>query len=176
MSKRKNRENKKHAKQSDGKAPVSSRRNFIYTVWKGLGVVAGLELAGLTFQYLTGRASGSGEDVKFTAGQVEEFPVNSVTAFRGERFYLARMKDGGFLALSLKCTHLGCSIIWDENDGKFVCPCHSSHFGFDGTVTKPPAPRPLDIYEISIEAGAVVVHLNRKVKRDKFEKKQAVYA
>jgi cytochrome b6-f complex iron-sulfur subunit len=45
-----------------------------------------------------------------TIGSVEDFPKNSVTPDRINKFFLIRADDGGFLALSLTCSHLGCSL------------------------------------------------------------------
>jgi cytochrome b6-f complex iron-sulfur subunit len=110
------------------------------------------------------------------AGNVEEFAVNSVTADRINKYFLIRRADGGFLALSLTCSHLGCSVVWEEEKKQFICPCHSSAFDNMGNVINSPAPRPLDYYPVSINAGKVMVDTGRKIKRRKFEKNQVTYA
>ena len=53
-------------------------------------------------------------------------------------------------ALSTVCTHLGCIVIWQENEQKFKCPCHGSGFYQDGVNFEGPAPRPLERYAIRI--------------------------
>jgi len=155
--------------------PKKSRRDFIKTAWKGLGVVAGLEITGLTLHYLVDRKETNYGGDLFEAGLPNEFPIGTVTPFRRGRFFLIRMNDGGFLAMSLKCSHLGCSIIWDEKIKEFVCPCHSSKFSIAGDVINPPAPRALDVFEISVTEGKLFVNLNKKIKRDEFEKSQLIY-
>ena len=152
-----------------------SRRDFMKTAWKGLGVVAGLEFTGLTFYYLSERKVTKVESKLFEIGLPDEFPRNSVTAFRQGHFYLVRMEDGGFLAVSLKCTHLGCSIIWDDKLNEFICPCHSSKFNLSGEVVSPPAPRALDYYSVKIVKGKLNIDLNRKTTRDEFDKSQLTY-
>ena len=77
--------------------------------------------------------------------------------------------------MSIKCSHLGCSIMWDEEMSEFICPCHSSKFSLAGEVINPPAPRPLDIYEIEIKDGKLFINLNKKNKRSEFEKSQLTY-
>ena len=84
------------------------------------------------------------------------------------QFYLARLADGGFLALSRRCTHLGCSIPWDEEKRRFVCPCHGSIFNLAGEVLTGPAPRPLDTFPVRIENGIVKVDVTMAQKRDRF--------
>jgi cytochrome b6-f complex iron-sulfur subunit len=90
--------------------------------------------------------------------------------------YLVRQPDGGFLALSLICSHLSCSVLWEENKNQFVCPCHSSAFDIFGNVLSSPAPRPLDYYPVIIEEGKVKVDIGQKIQRKKFEQKQLTYA
>ena len=85
-------------------------------------------------------------------------------------------EDGGFLALSLICSHLGCSVMFDEVKKQFICPCHSSAFDNLGNVINSPAPRALDYFPVSIEAGKVVVDTGQKKKRKKFESNQVTYA
>ncbi len=47
-----------------------------------------------------------------------------------------------------------------------MCPCHGSEFQRDGTVLKPPAPRPLDRFMITIEDdGRIQVDTRRPITR-----------
>jgi cytochrome b6-f complex iron-sulfur subunit len=109
------------------------------------------------------------------AGPLERFEPNSVTAFPRGKFYLARLENGGFLALSRVCTHLGCTVPWSEEEGRFVCPCHSSSFDITGTVLGPPAPRPLDLYPVRIENGVVKVDTRRPLRRGWFDPSQVTW-
>jgi cytochrome b6-f complex iron-sulfur subunit len=154
------------------------RRDFLKKIWKGLGALAGLEVIALVGAYLfTGERKLETYTPKqlIEAGSPEKFKLNSVTPFRGGRFYLARLEDGGFIALSLRCTHLGCSITWEEDKNRFVCPCHSSSFEITGDVKTPPAPKALDFYPVIIENGIVKVDIGIKKSRSRFSKDQLVY-
>ena len=155
-----------------------SRRTFLNKLWKGLAILASVEFSAVIFGFLF---SGKGNKNKYVpkqlieAGPVNSFEANSVTVFRGGRFYLTRLEDGGFIALSLRCTHLGCSIEWEEDKKRFICPCHSSAFAMNGDVQNPPAPKALDYYPIIIEKGIIKVDVGTKLERDRFSKKQIVY-
>jgi cytochrome b6-f complex iron-sulfur subunit len=94
----------------------------------------------------------------------------------GGRFYLARQQDGGFIALSLRCTHLGCSVSWEDAKKRFICPCHSSAFDISGEVLNPPAARALDYYPVLIENGIVKVDVSDLRERKTFRKEQLIYA
>ena len=171
----KNKKNIDKTESSIDRNPKQSRRDFVKTAWKGLGIVAGLEFTGLTLHYLADRRENKSDNLLFEAGLPDEFPLKSVTPFRRGHFFLVRLEDGGFIAMSLKCSHLGCSIVWDEKANEFICPCHSSKFDITGDVINPPAPRALDVYEIYINEGRIFVNLNEKTKRSEFEKSQLTY-
>jgi cytochrome b6-f complex iron-sulfur subunit len=158
-------------------ATEPSRRSFLNKLWIALGFVALAEIITVALTFFRSNKSKVREadsNAMVTAGQVDKFETNSVTAFVRGRFYLARLKDGGFLALSRKCTHLGCTVPWVEKEMKFVCPCHASAFDITGEVINSPAPRPLDIYPIVIENNVVKVDTSKPIKRDQFEVSQVV--
>jgi len=153
-----------------------TRREFLQAAWVTLGGVAALEFGGLTLAYLQPRLAEGEFGSEINAGLVDDFPPGSVTHISNGRFYLSRLPDGGFLALYQRCTHLGCNVPWDQSADGFVCPCHSSHFTADGTVTNPPAPRPLDLFPVRIENGEIKVDTAKPISRQAFESSQVVYA
>jgi cytochrome b6-f complex iron-sulfur subunit len=156
----------------------SSRRSFLNKLWIGLGIVALVEVIGVATAFLLPRkrkAKAGDFGTIIEVGLSEKFPLDSVTAFVRGKFYLARLKDGGFLALSRKCTHLGCTVPWVSKEKQFVCPCHSSAFDIRGEVISPPAPRALDIYHVFIENNIVKVDTGKQIKRTEFRVEHVVY-
>ena len=156
--------------------PQPDRRSFLSLAWKVLGLVAAAEFVGVIAAYLWPRkGEGQGGSGLVEAGPVGEFTPASVTPFPQGRFYLVRLTDGGFLALSSKCSHLGCTVPWNEKDKSFPCPCHASVFDMRGDVLSPPAPRALDLFPITIEGGVVKVDTGRRIQRERFEAAQVAY-
>jgi cytochrome b6-f complex iron-sulfur subunit len=156
----------------------STRRSFLTKIWIGLGIIALAEFIVVGISFLRPRKSKAGREnpaAVITAGIVDKFAPKTVTAFVRGRFYLSRLEDGGFLALSHKCTHLGCTVPWDEKEMKFMCPCHASAFDITGNVVDPPAPRALDIYPITIENKIVKVNISNPIKRSEFRVEQVMY-
>lgn len=98
----------------------TSRRSFLSRLWLGLGGLALAEYLWLTVEFLRPRAGAAEEAGVLVAGPVEQFELDSVTAFPAGRFYLNRLSDGGFLAVSRECTHLGCTVPWMADEGRFV--------------------------------------------------------
>ena len=155
-----------------------NRRNFLKKIWTGLGILAAAEFFGVITGFLFSGKGKTEEEASIhliEAGPVNSFKPNSVTPFRGGRFFLARLEDNGFIAISLRCTHLGCSINWEEDKNRFVCPCHASSFKITGDVINPPAPKALDYYPVKIENGVVKVDVGTLKKREKFRRDQLTF-
>jgi len=157
----------------------TTRRDAFRRVWRILGWAVGAEcvaVAGLFLWPRNPKPREGGYGGVVTAGLVGSFEPGRVTAFAKGQFYVVRLADGGFLALSRRCTHLGCTVPWDEKVGRFACPCHVSAFDRTGVVLSPPAPRPLDLYPIRIEKGVVKVDTSTPIVRSRFEPSQVVRA
>ena len=156
----------------------ADRRHVLRSIGFWLGVAATGEFAALTLAFLRSRRPRPANATEriVVAGPVGRFAPGSVTAFRQGPFYLVRLEDGGFLALSSHCTHLGCSVPWLADQGRFVCPCHASAFDLRGRVLSPPAPRPLDVYPVVIENNVVRVDTAASIERKSFEASQVVHA
>ena len=162
-----------------GSATPSPRRRFLNRLWLLLAALGVVEFAVMLTYYFRPRkpqADLSNTVALLTAGKVVDFMPGSVTAFPQGRFYLVRLEDGGFLALSRQCTHLGCTVPWDEKAGHFACPCHASVFDMTGSVVKSPAPRALDSFPVIIENSVIRVDTGRRIRRNQFRDDQVIYA
>jgi len=155
---------------------TSTRRRILAVLAAALGLVALTEIVWIALAFMKPRKRPRGAAGMVVAGPVERFAPGSVTAFPEGRFYLARLEDGGFLALDRTCTHLGCAVPWVSSQKRFVCPCHASAFDIRGDVLSPPAPRALDLLPVRIENGIVKVETGRPIRRQRFERDQVTRA
>ena len=150
-----------------------TRREFVGMAWAvslvGLFGQAGVAL----LDYLKPRLNAGGFGSKIIAGRPKEFRNNTVSLVQQGHFYISRLEDGSFLALWQRCTHLGCTVPWRQDEKQFHCPCHSSLFNTRGEVTGGPAPRPLDIFPIELVDGNLVVDTSSPITRDKFDPSQS---
>jgi cytochrome b6-f complex iron-sulfur subunit len=149
-----------------------SRRSFFRFAWLSLGGLAIVEFVWVAMNFLRPRLTPEEEAGVVIAGPAERYEPRTVTAFQRGKFYLSRLEDGGFLALSRECTHLGCTVPWIEEESRFVCPCHGSAYNQKGEVVNAPAPRPLDLYPVRIENGIVIVDTSEPQKRLSFAEMQ----
>jgi Rieske Fe-S protein len=61
----------------------------------------------------------------------------------GEQTAAYRDHDRVLHAVSAVCTHLKCSVVWNDGEKSWDCPCHGSRFSMDGDVLHGPASTPL---------------------------------
>jgi nitrite reductase/ring-hydroxylating ferredoxin subunit len=123
-----------------------SRRKFITTL------TLLLASGGLLVRYLTPRTSDKRRVLVSAAAA--DVPQNGALLFRNERLALFR-DDSGFYALSLVCTHLGCTVTVTEDD--LSCPCHGSRFDRQGTVLTGPADRTLVRMKVEVRGELLEV-------------------
>lgn len=66
-----------------------------------------------------------------------------------------RIEADAVRVLSLRCTHLGCTVRWDNEEQQLRCPCHGSRFDDRGAVVEGPAKQALPVYRSELEGSVV---------------------
>lgn len=93
---------------------------------------------------------------EFNLGPAANFLLGSRTLL-AEVPAMLHHTEGGFSAISLVCTHLGCTV--EQKKDGFACPCHGSHFDVIGNVTHGPTMKPLTSLRIEIsEDSSLILH------------------
>jgi glycine/D-amino acid oxidase-like deaminating enzyme/nitrite reductase/ring-hydroxylating ferredoxin subunit len=67
-----------------------------------------------------------------------------IVSHHGEKVAGYRDGDGNLVAVSTRCTHLGCQVNWNAAERSWDCPCHGSRFAPSGEVLHGPAVRGLE--------------------------------
>jgi cytochrome b6-f complex iron-sulfur subunit len=65
--------------------------------------------------------------------------------------------ENGVHARSLACTHMGCTVRWDEGQQLYLCPCHAGRFDADGEVVSGPPPTALPSIPVSVSDSVVTI-------------------
>jgi len=135
--------------------PPSSRRDFLKLTTTFLLSASGLiGLAGL-MRFLDFQP-GPDPQTEFDVGLESTFPPDSKTVIAEVPALLIHNQQG-YSALSLICTHLGCTV-WQDTDG-LTCPCHGSRFDENGKVLQGPAKKTLTTLRVELNsAGHLIVH------------------
>lgn len=67
-----------------------------------------------------------------------------VVRHEGQKVAGHRRDDGTLVAVSTRCTHLGCQLNWNAAERSWDCPCHGSRFSPEGEVLQGPAVHELE--------------------------------
>lgn len=154
-----------------GESSPPTRRSFhagiIYAVWGAIAIALGIP-AGAYLLFppspkkdadwidasdLSSIPSGVPTEVSFPRKRLDGWKVISEKATA----WIVRRPHNDVVAFVPQCTHLGCAYHWESRNQAFVCPCHSSEFSAKGEVLGGPAPRPLDRYQVKVEAGRIKI-------------------
>lgn len=131
-----------------------NRREFLNFAWlASLGFLM-VDLGGVTYMFAMPRFKEGEFGGKVPIGTVGELPAigSAPVNFPKVKLWLSNT-DQGVVALYKVCTHLGCLYNWNNQEGKFICPCHGSQFQADGTYIHGPASRSTDRFVIQFVDG-----------------------
>ena len=121
-----------------------NRRDFMKLGGAAIGVLAATRLT----------AAFAAEPQWIAVGSEADFVLDQPVLVADGTVYVVR-RASGLSALSARCTHASCKVLWRE--GEYVCPCHQARFGPAGEVLKGPAREPLPAVPVKVEAGQVLV-------------------
>jgi Rieske Fe-S protein len=132
-----------------------------------------LKLAGASTALLasacgTSEDGPSGATGPIAAGNARDVPVGTLRGVGDQPLVIGR-DASGLYAVSTICTHQRCNI---RTSGQitangFDCNCHGSRYDANGSVTRGPATRALDHYQVKLEAdGSIIIYAGQVVDKD----------
>ncbi|WP_026079697.1 ubiquinol-cytochrome c reductase iron-sulfur subunit [Spirulina subsalsa] len=139
-----------------------NRRDFLN--WIGVGFVA---------SFLPVAIAACSESEETTTATPGEFQgVGTVTALNAEGHLLDESSPIGsisilknptnpeeLLAVNPTCTHNGCTVDWNREAGKYICPCHGAEYSPEGEVLQGPAMDSLPTYEVKVEGDEILARI-----------------
>jgi cytochrome b6-f complex iron-sulfur subunit len=135
--------------------PDLSRRDFLRIATTALLSAGGLLGLGGLLRFLDYDSQPEPRTI-FDLGLASNYAAGSRTLLPDVPALLLRTRSG-FSALSLVCTHLGCTV--EENADGFGCPCHGSRYDPAGVVLRGPAQKPLRALRLeSAPDGHLILH------------------
>jgi len=70
----------------------------------------------------------------------------------GRKIGIHKDKLGSVHAVHAACTHMGCTVAWNQTEQSWDCPCHGARYSTDGKVLNGPAERDLKYVNVEILA------------------------
>jgi cytochrome b6-f complex iron-sulfur subunit len=154
---------------------LATRRTFVRNAALGAtGVVGTITAAGFGALLWPNKTGAFGSTIAVPADDVP--PVGGVPLNRPAGRFLLVHNEDGLLALYTKCPHLGCTVPYvgpPDSPSAFACPCHGSLYDYNGVRTGGPAPRPMDLMEVTVEGDNVLVDTGKISQRAGYSPDQA---
>ena len=94
-----------------------------------------------------------------SVGKAAGFKANAgkIVKFGSRPVLLIRVDETEWRAFSATCTHLNCTVQYQETSRQIWCACHNGFYNLNGQVVSGPPPRPLDEYTVHIRGDEVVI-------------------
>ncbi len=94
-----------------------------------------------------------------SVGNVGEFGVNTgkIVKFGSKPVLLIRSAEAEWRAFSGICSHLDCTVQYQDASRQIWCACHNGFYDLNGKVVSGPPPRPLEEFAVHIRGEEVIV-------------------
>ncbi len=102
----------------------------------------GSEMAGTVKSWFSDKANPELSSIKKGMGKVVERD--------GEKYAVYRDGENNLHVVSALCTHLKCTVKWNDDENTWDCPCHGSRFTHEGKVINGPANKNLKYFNNSV--------------------------
>jgi cytochrome b6-f complex iron-sulfur subunit len=139
-----------------------SRRDFITTTLMGSGLFAGLifwSVYAIQFLFPSMRTPPTRKVFVAMKDKILTGDSYKFNDLKGNKITIVNTGKE-YIALSTKCTHLGCQVLWKNSESVFYCPCHDGYFDAQGKVMKGPPPKPLNTYKVEVVDQAIYIHVD----------------
>ncbi len=146
--------------QAPYQSPPNKDRRTVLSVLLGGGVVA--SLASFFYpvaRFLVPPQTTEAAINEVTAGKVEDLKPNSgkIVKFGNKPALLVRVNDTEWKAFSAVCTHLNCTVQYQESRREIWCACHNGTYDLNGRVSSGPPPKPLEELAVNIRGDEVII-------------------
>jgi cytochrome b6-f complex iron-sulfur subunit len=141
----------------------SQRRTFLKVL---VGVFAVIWAGMTTFPLLRYLGSGSRlqentqQVTSVSVGKASDFPPGSSKNFQfgSQPALLIALADGSYAAYNAVCTHLGCTVQYEQPKNSISCACHGGQYDpATGKNVSGPPPKPLALLKAEVVKGDIIV-------------------
>lgn len=94
-----------------------------------------------------------------SGGKVQDLKPNSgkIIKFGNKPALLVRTSDNEWKAFSAVCTHLNCTVQYQDTTHQIWCACHNGTYDLSGRVVAGPPPKGLEEYVVRVRGDEVVI-------------------
>lgn len=94
-----------------------------------------------------------------SAGKTGDLKPNAgkIVKFGNKPALLVRVGENEWRAYSAVCTHLNCTVQFQESSRQIWCACHNGLYDLNGKVVSGPPPAPLEQFDVKVRGDEVVI-------------------
>lgn len=94
-----------------------------------------------------------------SGGKLADLKPNSgkIVKFGNKPALLVRVSDSEWKAFSAVCTHLNCTVQYQESSRQIWCACHNGTYDLTGRVVSGPPPKPLEEFVVRVRGDELVI-------------------
>ena len=135
------------------------RRDFVGWILGGGFVASVVSFLYPAFKFMLPPAIPEASTNEVAAGKVQDLKSNSgkIVKFGSRPALLIRTGETEWRAFSAICTHLNCTVQFQESTHQIWCACHNGFYDMNGKVVSGPPPRPLEEYAVHVRGDDVVI-------------------
>ncbi len=140
------------------------RRGFLKLAAGALGACYAAAIGYPVYRYLASPVEQAAQTAAVTEVTLPDgtldLPKNTALMFKFgvKPAVLIHHEDDSWSALSAVCTHLGCTVSYEQDKQVLYCPCHGGVYNATtGANIAGPPPKPLTEYKVAISNGKITV-------------------
>jgi Rieske Fe-S protein len=94
-----------------------------------------------------------------SGGKTQDLKPNTgkIVKFGSKPALLVRIGETEWRAFSAVCTHLNCTVQYNDARHQIWCACHNGFYDLNGKVVSGPPPAPLEEYAVKVRGEQVVI-------------------
>ncbi len=111
------------------------------------------------FQFMNPPAVPEASVNEVSGGKVQDLKPNSgkIVKFGSRPVLLIRIDETEWRAFSAVCTHLNCTVQYQEQRRQIWCACHNGLYDLNGAVISGPPPKALEEYVTHVRGDEVII-------------------
>ena len=94
-----------------------------------------------------------------SGGKTGDLKLNSgkIVKFGNKPALLVRISETEWKAFSAVCTHLNCTVQYQDSTRQIWCACHNGTYDLSGRVVSGPPPKALEEYNVQVRGEQIVI-------------------
>lgn len=147
---------------TNGPEPLS-RRRFVQSGLGAMGVIYVGAIAYPVYRFLMSPAEQAAAlaavtEITLPAAELPEAGTALSFMFGARAAVLIHLTDGDIVCFDATCTHLGCTVQYQPDQGRIFCACHGGIYDqATGKNTAGPPPRPLTKYNVDVSDENITI-------------------